>query len=61
MSTSPRRRERLRVARSLPATRCPACGTLLERVAIVTVHIRRCDRRLAGEQARLEAAMAVAS
>jgi len=52
MSTSLSRRDRLAVAHELPAMRCPGCGVLLERVAFVKAHLRRCDRRLAEQQRR---------
>ena len=55
MSTSLSRRQRLKIARSLPSLLCPGCGTPLERVAIVSAHIKRCDERLAEEERRLEA------
>ncbi len=57
MSTSPKRRQRLAVARSLPAMACPGCGIPLERVTLVATHVRRCDKRLAEEQDRLAAVM----
>ena len=57
MSTSVKRRQRLAIARSLPALACPGCGIPLERVTLLATHVRRCDKRLAAEQDRLEAAM----
>lgn len=57
MSTSFGRRLRLRFVKKLPATKCPGCGTSLERVPIVSVHLKRCDRRLARAQAELDRAL----
>ena len=58
MSTSSRRRQRLEVARSLPAMRCPGCGVLLERLFVpVSVHAKRCDTRLAKEERQLQEAI----
>ena len=57
MSTSVMRRRRLEMAKSLPALKCPGCGVPLERVAIVSVHVARCDRRLAEEERRLDEAL----
>jgi hypothetical protein len=54
MSTSTMRRRRLELAKSLPALKCPGCGVPLERVPIVSVHVARCDRRLAEEERQLD-------
>lgn len=53
MSTSSRRRARLRAAKGLPAMRCPACDTPLERVFNADRHLARCAEALR----RAEAAM----
>lgn len=61
MSQSPARSARLRVARQLPAAHCPGCGVALERVAVITTHLERCDRYLAAEEARIDALLGSAT
>lgn len=57
MSQTLSRRERLRIARSLPALKCPGCGVILERTAMPSAHVKRCDARLAAEERRLAEAI----
>lgn len=46
MTRSVERIRRLKVAKTLPAKRCPYCDTALTRVLFPDQHVARCNARL---------------